>query len=131
MGFILMGISFLILTAFESIHRVWFTMIFMSFGEMFIIPHMDYLIGRQLSLSLRPAFFAFGSILFATGRTLSEGAGIMGIDWFYRNNFSIQWWWFMDSLILMAVVMSAFLIMVRTSEFGIGKTVLETNINNI
>lgn len=126
MGFILMGVAFLILTVFESIHRVWLTMIFMSFGEMFIIPHMDYLIGRQLSFSLRPIFFAFGSILFAAGRTLSEGAGIMGIDWFYRNHFSAQWWWFMDSLILMAVVVSAFFIIMRASDFGIRKTILET-----
>ncbi|MDO8527101.1 MAG: hypothetical protein Q7T03_05365 [Deltaproteobacteria bacterium] len=92
LGLVFNAVAFSTLSFMNPLYGVWFFVIFISLGEMLIIPHVDYLLSLRLSSEIRPLIFSLSGIAFSLGRSLSEGIGIFAIGHLAKSGTGTEWW---------------------------------------
>ncbi len=104
-GFILMGVGAVSLATYWAPQITWVTMIFFTFGEIFTMPLIDYLISAGTAPAVHVYFYALSNTAMALGRAASVGLGLRYLEWATQSQASMKVWWACMAIGAIAIAM--------------------------
>jgi len=102
-GFIWNALGIGLLAYWWRVDLVWVSVIFITLGEMFLLPHIDFLLSQRTHPSLHPYFFSLIQVSFAIGRAFVAGFGLRYLDLAQQHHWSLSTWWYANAIAIAVI----------------------------
>ncbi|MBI4125929.1 MAG: MFS transporter [Deltaproteobacteria bacterium] len=103
LGFLCVAAAFIALVASPSAYRLWWFIVLFAMGEMFIAPHVDFMISLKSPKTIQPFLMSLVGIMVALG-SLTMGAGVVAMTKLVEAGFPALSWWSLNALLFVGIV---------------------------